>query len=375
MLISSKVATPLYYQVKEKLKQKIQQGEFMPGARLNSEYELMKQYNFSRNTARQALTALVNEGYAFRVHGKGTFVTLDVPDQPENRKNSIGFILCNRKFDLPVYAETLRGIDSVARQNRKHLFFTELENFTTKHQLPLMITDRAVDGVVITGLVSQQILDTLEEIKLPYVLIGVMPPDGSKYIVIADHRADAKLGIDHLLQNGHREIAFINGNAAYLQYRELESGVKRGLEQAGVLESCTVHRCESFSEQEAFEQMLQLLKDPKPVSAVFAANPDMTRGVVKAVERMGLKIPEDISVIGYGNSKDLKRHNPSITLIAPKPFELAGLATGILQQVIDGKKDVPKTMMLEATLAEGDSVKNISKKEVEVKECYEMLAV
>ncbi|MCF6177653.1 MAG: GntR family transcriptional regulator [Victivallaceae bacterium] len=360
MLISSKVATPLYYQVKEKLKKKIQQGKFMPGARLNSEYELMKQYNFSRNTARQALTALVNEGYAFRVHGKGTFVTLDVPDQPENRKNSIGFILCNRKFDLPVYAETLRGIDSVARQNRKHLFFTELENFTTKHQLPLMITDRAVDGVVITGLVSQQILDTFDEIKLPYVLIGVMPPDGRKYIVIADHRSDAVLGIEHLLQHGHREIAFINGKSSYLQYRELERGVTQSLKQAVALEHSFVRHCESFSEQEAFEAMLQLLKGQNPVSAVFVANPDMTRGVVKAIERMRLNIPEDISVIGYGNSDDLKRHNPSITLIEPKPFELASLATGILQQVIDGEKDIPKTVMLEATLAKGDSVKNIT---------------
>lgn len=364
--INIKSPIPIYYQIKEVIKEQILSGEIKPASPLISENMLMNQYNISRNTVRQAFTHLVNEGFAYRKQGKGTYAALPDKKASGKRTGVIGYILFGRRFDNPFYAETLSGADMAAKKYRQHLQFTEIENQTSKDELPLMVREHTVDGVIITGIVNRKVLNMLDEVQMPYVLIGVIEPDEKHYVVKTDAVKGTAMIMDYLARKGHKRIAFLNGNNSYIEYRQIEQTFKSIMEKAGnhfLPEMCIC--CNQFNVEQAYQATLEMLTAHKKTypTAIFAANYMMAFGAMKAVEKNILRVPDDISIISYGNYGKNEVINYytdiSMTTVGFDISKAGYSAAEMLVNVINGKADIDKTILLAPVMKKGNSVKNI----------------
>lgn len=364
--IDTRSPIPLYYQVKDIIKNQILSGEVQPEAPLVSENMLMKKYNISRNTARQALTYLVNEGLAYRIQGKGTYAAIPDKKVPENRKGVIGYILFGRRFDNPFYAETLSGVDMAAKKFKKHLLFTEIETQTSRDELPLMVRENTVDGIIITGVVSRKVLNMMDNANMPYVLIGVIEPDDKHYVVKTDAEKGTIMIMDYLARKGHKKIAFLNGNNSYVEYHQIGQTFKNIMKKNGYSVSPEMSVCcNQFNVEQAYEATLGILaacKSEYP-TAIFAANYMMAFGAMKALLKNNLRVPHDISIIAcgnYGKNEALNYYSEiSITSVEYDIRNVGRNAAEILIDIIDGKPDVRKTVLLPPVLKEGNSVKDI----------------
>jgi LacI family transcriptional regulator len=172
-------------------------------------------------------------------------------------------------------------------------------------------------GVVLIPPVSENeaLAELLREIDCPYVRIASTPLDDLKRMIVSHDRAAAAEAGAHLAELGHTEIGFITGPSHYRSAHERREGFAEALAAHGVKLSAklTVEGAYSFeSGVKAAETLLS--KKPRP-TAIFASNDEMAAGVYKAAYAMGLRVPEDLSVVGYDDSPLATRVWPPLTTV------------------------------------------------------------
>lgn len=172
-------------------------------------------------------------------------------------------------------------------------------------------------GVVLIPPVSENegLAKLLQDIDCPYVRIASMPLDEtSRMIVTHDRNAAAQAG-DYLAKLGHKEIGFIAGPAHYRSAGERREGFAAALAAHGVKLSSklVVEGAYSFESGVACAEQL-LSRKPRP-TAIFASNDEMAAGVYKVAYAQGLKIPDDLSIVGYDDSPLALRLSPSLTTV------------------------------------------------------------
>ena len=175
---------------------------------------------------------------------------------------------------------------------------------------------RRVDGLIMASS-SECNKDYLAELLTsspPCVLLDRNEPLNFD-AVQADHAAGAELAVQHLAELGHERIALISGEADVFPTRERVRGYRKALRRHRLHLDLSLCRIGSFSATFAYEQALEMLRQPMRPTAIFAGGTAMLAGVMRAAQELGLTIPGDISVIGGANS-DLARYaTPSITVV------------------------------------------------------------
>lgn len=208
-----------------------------------------------------------------------------------------------------------------------------------------------VDGLVLTPPVSdrQDVLDLLVARQQPFVRISPgLRLDASSSISI-DNAASAMSMATHLITLGHRKIALVRGHPDYAVSRLREDGFRAGLAAAGIgLDPDLVEKGEFdfASGAAAGERLLGRVKGMAP-SAVFAANDDMAAGVLAAAHRLGLKVPEDCSVAGFGDDALAGYVWPPLTTIR-QPVRVMGWHAADL--LLDSDKNPVVERRLDAPL-------------------------
>lgn len=195
------------------------------------------------------------------------------------------------------------------------------------------------DGLVyVLPRMTDDYLETLEKSTSPVILINYFRHTTTLPVVCGDNLNGSRDAVSHLLELGHQRIGFIRGNGYTGQSDLRERGYVEALEQAGLtLDPGLIYQGD-FSEQSGMDGGRYLLELAQAPTAIFAASDAMAQGAMNAIREKGLRIPEDISVIGFDDIPSAALMQPALTTLR-HPFEAMAQAT--IQELVKRIRDEP----------------------------------
>lgn len=207
-----------------------------------------------------------------------------------------------------------------------------------------MLSNRSVDGLVFAVVqVTARQRAHLEELRLPYVVIdpGEAPAGTRVPTIGVTHWRGAHQATRHLLELGHRELAMIAGPADVLFSQARVDGFRAAAVGAGVELPADRVRHTEFGYDAGRDAALELLAaSPRP-TAIFAASDEQALGVYEAARLRGVRIPEDLSVIGFNDAPIAEWAAPPLTTVREPIRDMARLAVAAIRSLAAGEPEVP----------------------------------
>ena len=213
---------------------------------------------------------------------------------------------------------------------------------------------RRVDGIIVLTpltIIPDPYLKFRRQVPLVLVDIEFGETPVPICTVSVDHRKGGYLSTKHLLDLGHRRIAFITGPLSLLSCLRYVEGYKRAMTEAVIpIEDQIVMIGKNTEVRDGHEGMLEILKlNPKP-TAVATASDLMAAGALKAAQESGLSVPKDISIVGYDDIPLSSLLTPPLTTIKQDKDELGSIAAKLLFEEIGGTDHKHKQYLLQPSL-------------------------
>ncbi|MCA9859918.1 MAG: LacI family DNA-binding transcriptional regulator [Thermomicrobiales bacterium] len=198
------------------------------------------------------------------------------------------------------------------------------------------IRSRHVDGVVIvSSAVEEPILDRLIEDQFPFVLIGRHPNKVVDFVDV-DNRAAARDGVAHLLEHGYRRIGIINGPPDLIVAVDRYTGYERALQEAGYRPDPSLSVNSDFTRSGGYRAMTQMLaENANPPDAMFVTGDVMALGVLQALHDQGIRVPEDIAVMGFDGLEETLVSTPVLSTIHQPIREIGATSVGTLIELLE----------------------------------------
>jgi LacI family transcriptional regulator len=260
-----------------------------------------------------------------------------------NRSHTIGVMV----FDMidPYCTLILRGIENSLYQASYLPIVTDVQNDRTRFERYLeMLLGRRVEGLILLAnwlFTDINLLADLQKNSIPSVVIGRELNTDAVSSVIVDNEAGGAAAMEHLYSLGHRQIAVIRGPKALSDSAPRWKGIRtfahaRGLELDPRL---TVDLPESRDPMSGFENGLKLVGDlltsRRKFSAVLAFDDLSALGAVRALAKVGIRVPEQCSVIGFDDTPPASLCTPPLTTVRQPMESMGSTAVGILLEAVD----------------------------------------
>ncbi len=240
----------------------------------------------------------------------------------------------------PSVIERLRGVvERLGRGERREydllLFDVEAPEQRDGALRDLARRDRVAGLLIISLAINDAEVEALERDALPVVLVDAVHPRVSR--VVIDNVHGGELAAEHLLARGHRRIGFVGDHPTnpygFTSSEDRRDGYRGALARAGVAVAGELERFGAHGRDEAEALAVELLGLPDPPSAIFAASDLQAIGVLKAAERLGLRVPQDLAVVGF-DDVDLAEI-VGLTTIRQPLWEGGALAADLLLRAIE----------------------------------------
>ncbi|WP_194164974.1 LacI family DNA-binding transcriptional regulator [Pseudactinotalea sp. HY158] len=196
--------------------------------------------------------------------------------------------------------------------------------------------DLAVDGLIVVAPTTEMAEATRDLADtLPVVIIapGLTSP-APMHVVAVDHDFGARLATGHLASLGHEHIAHVSGPLNWFDARARLEGWRAELTDAGLSTAHLLHA--GWGADDGYDAGLELLRRHREITAVFAANDLLALGLMRRFNEVGLRVPEDVSVVGYDDISGADYYQPPLTTVR-QPFDAVGhKAIDVLLAAIDG---------------------------------------
>ena len=253
------------------------------------------------------------------------------------------------------FVEVLKGIQDALEEESIDLILHKIDlNKSRMEKIMEIVHSRKVDGIAaVTMDISQTEHDELKNAGIPIVIADEFSPDF--HSIYFDDIKGGEMAVDYLFNQGHREIAFINGDINSLHGQKRLEGVKKSFQKNNLQFNSQIIKDGDFYAEDGYHSMQEILTLPESdwPTAVFAASDNQAIGVLKAMEEKGLKAPDDIAVIGYDNI-ELAKHLKITTIWQPM-YELGHLAIEVLLKAINGELDDTYQKELELKLVKRET--------------------
>ncbi|GJG87519.1 LacI family transcriptional regulator [Gemmatimonadetes bacterium T265] len=232
----------------------------------------------------------------------------------------------------PFFAEIARGVERVA-QAHGHMVFvgnSDEDEAVERRYLEMMRAER-VDGIILPAS-SDNASNVVELARggLPVVCVDRRLPRATLDTVVADNFDGAYDAVSHLLQIGHRRIGFVGGRAQLSTTHERRAGYLRALADAGIAVDDGLVRAGDSRQAGGRQGARELLELPQPPTALLVGNNLMTLGALEAIYALGLRIPDDVAVVGYDDMPWAVAFNPPLTAVRQPGQELGRRAAELL---------------------------------------------
>jgi LacI family transcriptional regulator len=271
------------------------------------------------------------------------------------RTLSVGVI--TQTIDSPFYGLALRGIEEeLGRAGYSPLFVSGHWNAVHEARCIDTLRSRRVDGIIVlTGRLSDIALTTLAQ-TLPVVVTGRVLKAPGLYALNFDNFEGSRLATHHLLQLGHRRIAFITGDTRHPEARDRQRGYRAALEAAGVAFDAALVMPGDYTEGSGRMAVERLLDSRQPFTAIFAANDQMAFGAALALHRRALRVPGDVSLVGFDDLAGAVYSIPPLSTVHQPVYEVGQSAASAMLQLLAGQMPsatlpAPRFIVRESTQA------------------------
>lgn len=239
----------------------------------------------------------------------------------------------------PFFTAVVRGIEDGLSENDHQMFLCNTDEDAGKedHYLRAMLAKR-VDGLLIAPVGRPEGFLGVIERHIPTLCIDRGTPDIELPVVGIDNEAAARDAVGHLIEHGHRRIAAIIGLPSVSTSRDRLAGYQRALRDAGIDPQDELVRQGSSKAEGGTAAARDLLaRGPRP-TAIFASNNLMTLGVLRALDELGLRCPEDVAVVGFDDHDWAPYFTPALTVVRQPTYELGRVAAALLLRAIGGER-------------------------------------
>ena len=274
------------------------------------------------------------------------------------RSYTLGVVTAGLKFIGP--SRTLNGITFQAEEMGYTLLLKELPGFDTNDIEPILnsLIARQVDGIIWAvpevGDNRDWVQKRLPALPVP-ILFLTMEPRPNLSIVSIDNYLGGRIATEHLLQNGYQRIGHIAGPMDWWESRRRKAGWEAVLREAGRAPSDHQIAEGTWSSASGERAIRQLVGQYPELDAVFVANDQMALGVLQYTCQMGLKVPQDLAIVGFDGIAESAYFWPPLTTISQDQHALGCTAVrGLVQNIERGIQDkgivAPKVEWLQAEL-------------------------
>jgi len=255
-------------------------------------------------------------------------------------------------FDIvdPYCAHVLRGAEDTLIESGYYPMISDLCNDEQKlHSYIRVFRERRVEGLLILASslrVDDQLIFDLRSEKIPLVVIGREVDGFQVPTVVTDNFNGAYQATEYLIQLGHRRFAVILGPSNYVDSRQRWEGSRKALEEHGIQidpDLLVEEREIGWGPGAGYSSMKHLLNKSKKITAVVAFDDISAFGAIRAIFEIGLRVPDDISVVGFDDLPAAAFYNPPLTTIHYSMVEMGRMGADMLQRQLTGKKNDVKT--------------------------------
>ena len=263
---------------------------------------------------------------------------------------NIGFILTDDHFSRsePFYTKIFLGTEFQARDEEYYVLLTTIPAVFKKCSvIPRFVLERNVDGIILAGKIPQDLINCLIEYKIPIVFVDYYPLSGNYCIVMSDNINGGYQATQHLIECGHKRIAFINGDIHHPSITERFQGYKMALDQAGILyDPALVITSESATDRDSgYQSAKKLFERVNDLSAIFACNDAMAIGALQYLKEIGLRVPKDASIIGFDDVESDLSIDPPLTTMKVDKEEMGIQAVRLLVELLQNCSTRPRKVL------------------------------
>lgn len=272
------------------------------------------------------------------------------------RSHSLGLVVSDIRN--PFFAEVARGAEDAARTGNCDLVLCNSDLDAGKQmQYVQSLLEKRIDGIMMNSvsMLSAEQQAQLAGSGVPIVLLNRPASNHTFSTVCADNESGGALAARYLLGLGHRKIAHLTGPRQHGNLSDRARGFVRALQSAeNPIQPVVLHG--RFNFDGGAELARKLFDEHPEVTAIFAANDVMAFGVVQAALDRRLRIPEDVSLIGFDNIQFSVNVHPPLTTIHQPKYEMGSAAVEILLRLArDKQKQIPEHRRLGVDLIERKS--------------------
>lgn len=320
--------------------------------------DVAKEAGVSLGSASAALNGLpgVSEETRQRVKEAARRLNYKLAHTSQGRARMLAFI-CFRKNDWPtpedMFLSPIIMAMAEATRRHKHVFQFHIFDAMPRHERQQAIAEFAreglCDGYVLFVFSELNEIDVVElnEIGLPYVILGESPKLIEADCVYVDNRRGGYDATDYLIRNGRRRLAFLSGPPDSLDSLNRFRGYREALAAHGIDFDSRLFEVGNYSVEEGYRAMQSILaRVDSPPDGIFCADDRIGQGAVKALKDHGLRVPEDVSVIGFDDSIAAICSVPPLTTMRQPLDSLGASAINLLAERLKDPMGEKKRIVL-----------------------------
>lgn len=354
---------PAHRRIYAEIVRAIEAGVYGPGVRLPGEHRLAAKFGVSRGTLRQALANLRQDGYLEAVAGRGSFVRLAVPRRRDARRRVVGVVVPS--VSRPALLDVLNAIEDELHRRAYSMLVGSSGNTAAQEAGRVQrIVDEGVSGLIVYPIdhPDTRIYERLIRADFPLVLIDRHLVGLSIDAVLPDNLGGAYSVVSHLVERGHRRIAFVSSdNLATTSVQERLAGYQQALRAHGiepepglvfaelpaVPAQAEDHRRVTLENAQRIQRFLR--RAPRP-TAVFALHDRIALSVIEAAAALRLRIPEDLAVVGFDDDPLVQALGVALSSVAQPREQMGRTAARLVADRIEGRRTEITRMVLPTRL-------------------------
>lgn len=260
------------------------------------------------------------------------------------KSNTIGVVV--PQIVSSFYASVVKGIEQVADEYGYQVFVSSSNERMEKEEKNVNgFLNMRMDGIILSLSRATSTYDhihKIQEMGVPMVLFDRTSKELNVSKVVADDAAAAHTAVTHLIEGGAKRVAFLTGPEYMLFGINRMRGYKLALEEKNMpIDETLISRCD-FTVEDAKKAAMGLLSRSNRPDAFFAINDDLAIGAIAAAKELGLKIPEEVAVVGFSNSRRSRYMEPSVSTMDQNPKLVGREAAILLFEQMENKPDAKK---------------------------------
>jgi DNA-binding LacI/PurR family transcriptional regulator len=260
----------------------------------------------------------------------------------------------------PFYSHVQMGVDNECRKRGIKLLYAnvEVDHQNRPKDWPAMVKESSLDGLILIGMVVDETSTNLiKVVQTPVVMIDGYSLTNAFDRVVTDNISGARLAVNHLLDHGHRDIGLLGWQPDVPpSIDERRQGYQQALQARGI---DRFYMEESKHDRVSVAEATRiLLKRVPEITAIFATNDEIAIGVMSGLRSIGLRIPEDVSVVGFDNIDLAREITPALTTIHVPKSWMGAIGVRLLEDRVANPNQPKLTVSVSVQLITRETVRS-----------------